>query len=97
MISNIDEGDEQDTGMDIEGDGDLLKMSLQEVKIRKLEVNLVNLNNLIGTLQCKVDSPETWLPFGEHHKLQVIKLSNKIKHTKLNIMKHILVKPNLTL
>ena len=89
MISTVNEGDGEDTVMDMEDDGDLLKMSLQEEKIRKLEIKVVTLNKLIGTLQYEVNFPATWSSFGEQHKLQVIELRNKIKHTKLNIMKNI--------
>ena len=89
LIVTCDEGDGEDTVMDMEGDGDELKMTLQEEEITKLEVKVVTLNNLIGTLQYKIKFPATWSSFPQHNKLQVIELWNKIKHTKLNTMKNI--------
>ena len=89
LIVTCDEGDGEDAAMDIEGDGDETKMTLQEGKVIKLEVRVVNLNNLIGLLQFEIKFPTTWSSFPQDDKLQVIELRNKIKHTKLNTMKTI--------
>ena len=89
LIVTCDEGDGEDTVTDMEGDGDELKMTLQEKEITKLEVKMVTLNKQIGTLQYEINFPATWSSFPQHNKLQVFELWNKIKHTKLNIMKNI--------
>ena len=89
LIVTSDEGDGEYAAMDMEGDGDELKMTLQEEKVIKLEVRVVNLKNLIGLLQFEIKFPTTWASFPQDDKLQVIELRNKIKHTKLNTMKTI--------
>ena len=50
---------------------------------------MVTLNNLLGTLWYGANFPGTWSLFVEERKLQVIKLHNNIKHTKLKMLKNI--------
>ena len=74
LIVTCDEGDEKYASMDMESDGDELKMTLQEAPIIKLEVKVVNLNNLIGLLQFEIKFPTTWSSFPQDNKLKVIEL-----------------------
>ena len=89
LIETSDEGDGEDAAIDMEGDVDELKMTLQEQKVINLELRVVNLNNLIGLLQFETKFPPTWASLPQEDKLQVIELCNKVKHTKLNTTKTI--------
>ena len=89
LMETSDEGDGEDAAIDMEGDVDELKMTLQEQKVINLELRVVNLNNLIGLLQFETKFPPTWASLPQEDKLQVIELRNKVKHTKLNTTKTI--------
>lgn len=89
LMETSDEGDGEDAAIDMEGDVEELKRSLQEPKGINLELRVVNLNNLIGLLQFETKFPPTWASLPQEDKLQVIELRNKVKHTKLNTTKSI--------
>ena len=89
ILETSDEGDGDDAAIDVEGDVDELKMSIQEQKLINLELRVINLNGLILLLQFETKFPPTWASLPQEDKLRVINLRNKVKHTKLNTTKTI--------